>query len=255
MTGYLTMVRVSMRIQRADVMSPIIMAVLPLILTPFLLPGAQAQLQAAGFPDATGVEQVVPGFAALFGFLAVQQIVTGFARDHEWGTWWRLRAAPVSAVALMLGRSTCCLLIQLAQLAFVMTAGSLLFGYRPKGSLLAVCLVMFALAVLLVAFGVMLVTVFASPEHALVAASLGAMVMAGVGGALSPVSTFPQWAQVAAHASPAYWALDAMRTLTLTPSGLGDVAIALLAMTGFTVAFGLVAVLRFRPAQRKAGLS
>ncbi|WBU38792.1 ABC transporter permease [Homoserinibacter sp. YIM 151385] len=254
MTGFATMLRVSLRIQRGDLATPVVMAALPLILTPFLLPGAQAQLQASGYPSATGAEQVVPGFAALFGFLAVQQIVTGFGREHQWGTWERLRAAPVSAGALVLGRSTACLLVQLAQLTFVIAVGALVFGYRPQGSPAAIALVLLALAVMLVAFGVMLVAVFPSSEHALVAASLGGMVMAGVGGALAPVSSFPGWAQAVAHASPAYWALDAMRTLSLEPAGLADVAPALGALAGFTTAFALVAALRFRPAQRKAGL-
>lgn len=253
MTGLLTVMRTSLRIQRGDLATPIVMAVLPLVLTPFLIPGAQAQLQAAGYPHATGAEQVVPGFAALFGFLAVQQIVTCFGREHQWGTWERLRAAPVSTPALMLGRSTACLLVQLAQLALVMIAGALLFGYRPSGSRLGIALVLLTLAIMLVAFGVMLVAVFRSSEHALVAASLGGMIMAGIGGALAPVSSFPAWAQLIAHASPAYWALDAMRTLSLENADVGAVAPAWGAMLGFTTVFVIVAWLRFRLASHRAG--
>lgn len=255
MSGLLIVLRTSLRIQRGDIASPIVMAVLPLVLTPFLIPGAQAQLQASGYPEATGAEQVVPGFAALFGFLAVQQIVTGFGREHQWGTWDRLRAAPISALALVLGRSTACLLVQLAQLTFVVAAGALLFGYRPQGSLLSIALVLLVLAVMLVAFGVMLVAVFRSSEHALIAASLGGMVMAGIGGALAPVPSFPAWAQLAARGSPAYWALYALRTLSLEHSGFAEAAPALGAMIGFTTAFALVATLYFRPAQQKRGIN
>ncbi|MGO1810794.1 MAG: ABC transporter permease [Canibacter sp.] len=295
MSGLLIVLRTSLRIQRGDIASPIVMAVLPLVLTPFLIPGAQAQLQASGYPEATGAEQVVPGFAALFGFLAVQQIVTGFGREHQWGTWdrlraapisalalvlgrstacllvqqivtgfgrehqwgtWdRLRAAPISALALVLGRSTACLLVQLAQLTFVVAAGALLFGYRPQGSLLSIALVLLVLAVMLVAFGVMLVAVFRSSEHALIAASLGGMVMAGIGGALAPVPSFPAWAQLAARGSPAYWALDALRTLSLEHSGFAEAAPALGAMIGFTTAFALVATLYFRPAKQNRGIN
>lgn len=255
MTGLLTVLRTSLRIQRGDLATPIVMAVLPLVLTPFLIPGARAQLEASGYPDATGAEQVVPGFAALFGFLAVQQIVTGFGREHQWGTWERLRATPVSAPALVLGRGIACLIVQLAQLAFVMAAGVLLFGYRPSGSRLGIVLVVLTLAIMLVTFGVMLVAVFRSSEHALVAASIGGMVMAGIGGALAPVSSFPSWAQLVAHASPAYWALDALRTLSLEQAALADVAPALGAMLGFTAVFAIVAGVCFRPAQQKAGIT
>lgn len=150
MTGLLTVLRTSLRIQRGDIASPVVMTVLPLALAPFLLPGAQAHLRASGYPDATGAEQVIPGFAALFGFLAVQQIVTGFGREHQWGTWERLRGAPVSAPALVLGRSAVFLLVQVAQLAFVIAAGALLFGYRPTGSRIGIILVLLLLAVMLV---------------------------------------------------------------------------------------------------------
>jgi ABC-2 type transport system permease protein len=255
MTGMFIILRTSLRIQRGDIASPIVMAVLPLLLTPFLIPGARAQLQASGYPDATGAEQVVPGFAALFGFLAVQQIVTGFGREHQWGTWERLRAAPVSAPALVVGRSTACLLVQLAQLTFVILAGALLFAYRPNGSVPALMLALFSLSLMLVTFGVMLVAVFRSNEHALVAASVGGMVMAGIGGALAPVSSFPVWAQLVAHASPAYWALDALRSLSLDGASLFDVLPALGAMLGFTLVFAAIAAMRFKPAQHKTGLT
>lgn len=247
------MLRVSLRVQRGDLATPIVMAVLPLLLIPFLMPGARAQLLAEGFAGATGAEQVVPGFAVLFGFLAVQQIVTGFGQEHQWGTWERLRAAPVSAWALLAGRSVACLLVSWAQLAFVVGTGVLLFGYRPNGSIVGIVCVLGLLAVLLVAFGTMLVTVFRVTEHALVAASLGGMIMAGVGGALAPVASFPAWAQAVAHASPAYWALDAIRALSLEHAGFTNITPSLAMMTGFTLVFVVVAAACFRPAVRTRG--
>lgn len=254
MTGYMTVLRTSLRIQRGDLASPMVMAVIPILLIPFMIPGAQAQLHAAGYPNASGAEQAVPGFAALFGFLAVQQIVTGFGREHQWGTWERLRAAPISSPALLMGRSTACLLVQLAQLAAVVLAGVLLFGYRPTGSPWAIAVVFFVFAVMLVTFGIMLVAVFRSIEHGLVAASVGGMLMAGIGGALAPVQSFPEWAQALAYASPAYWALDALRTLSLESAGFAEVWPAITVMLGFKVLFAVVAAIRFRPSQRKVGL-
>jgi len=77
--------------------------------------------------------------------------------------------------------------------------------------------------------------------------------MAGLGGALAPVSSLPQWAQVVAHLSPAYWALIAMRSITLDHAGLVNVAGSLAMLLLFGAAFSAVAAWRFRPATAKIG--
>ncbi len=99
----------------------------------------------------------------------------------------------------------------------------------------------------------MLVAVFSTMDQALVIGNLGGMVMAGLGGALAPASTLPGWAQAIAHATPAYWALRALRDITLGGAGLADVAPVLLVLAGFTVAFILLAAVRFRPSDTKVG--
>ena len=82
---------------------------------------------------------------------------------------------------------------------------------------------------------------------------LGGMVMAGLGGALAPVSSFPGWVQSVAPFTPAYWVLDALRRLTLEHATLADVAPATGIALAFAAGFALIAALCFRSSAVKIG--
>ncbi len=234
--------------------APVVVTIaMPLLLAPFLVPAARAQLHLAGYTHANGSEQVVPGVAVMFAFMSSQLVGTLFFREHAWGTWDRLRASPASTLDIVLGKVAPLFAVQLAQAFLLLWLGGLLFGYHPNGSPVALVTVVTALAAMLVAFGVMLVALFSTMDMALVLGNLGGLVMAGLGGALTPVSSLPGWARTIAHGTPAYWALDALRAITLDHGGLGDVAEALGVLGLFTLLFGAVAAWRFRPALPKVG--
>jgi ABC-2 type transport system permease protein len=234
--------------------APMIVTIaMPLLLIGFLVPGARAQLHLAGYTSANGSELVVPGIAVMFSFLSTQLVGTLFFREHAWGTWDRLRVTGASTADLLVGKAIPLYVVQLAQLAVVLLAGRLFFGYRPTGSVLAIGAVVAVFVAALVAYGFMMVAVFDTMDLALVVGNLGGMVMAGLGGAFTPVATFPGWVQALAHATPAYWALDALGRISLDGADLGDVAGALGALAAFGVLFGAVTVWRFRPGRAKTG--
>src|SRR5437868_9051419 len=58
-------------------------------------------------------------------------------------------------------------------------------------------------------------TLFRSQLNAF--SNLGAMVLAGVGGALAPTSALPSWARTLAPATPSYWAMRGFRQVILHP--------------------------------------
>ncbi|MGA3184221.1 MAG: ABC transporter permease [Candidatus Dormibacteria bacterium] len=249
----LVLARLSGRLLLSDPAPMIITIAMPLILAPFLVPAARAQLQLAGYPRASGADQIIPGLAVLFAFLSTQLVGTLFFREHAWGTWDRLRASPATTADIVLGKVAPLYVAQLAQLGVLLAAGWLLFGYRPDGSMEALAAVAVVFTAMLVAYAVMLVAICPTMDMALVLGNLGGMVMAGLGGALAPVSSLPQWAQVVAHLSPAYWALIAMRSITLDHAGLVNVAGSLAMLLLFGAAFSAVAAWRFRPATAKIG--
>lgn len=249
----LTIARMNLLLQLRDPASPLVMIALPLVLVPFLLPGAAAQLHADGFPHANGTEQVLPGFAALFAFLSTQLIVVMFFREYPWGTWDRLRASAASTADILIGKAGVAVLVQLVELAAVMLIGSALFDYRPNGSVLALVLVLATFSLTLAGFGVMVVALVNTMDLALSIASVGGMFMAGLGGALAPVSSFPAWAAGIAHASPAFWALDAIRRISLHGAGVAEVLPAIGVLLAFALGFAAVGALRFRVDSAKTG--
>jgi len=245
--------RTNLLLQLRDPASHLLMVLIPLVLIPFLLPTARAQLQLEGFPHATGAEQVVPGFGILFAFLSVQQVITGFFDEHVWGTWDRLRASAASTLDILVGKVSVAFAIQLAQLLAVLGLGSLLYGFRPTGSVLALLLVVVLFSAVLCCFGVMIVALASSRDLALTVANLVGMLMAGVGGALGSTTGFPAWALTLAHLSPAYWAMQAVVRISLENAGVVQVLPALAALSAFGAVFLAIAVLRFRVEDSKTG--
>ena len=249
----LAIARTGTRLLLADPAPLTVTIVMPLLFAAFLMPATRAQLRAEGYAAATGAEQLVPGLGDKNTFLGVTLVGTLFFREHAWGTWDRLRASPASTLDVVVGKVVPLYVCQLLQLFVLFGAGRLLFGYRPSGSLLALAVVVAVFVAMLAAFGIMLVAVFSTMDQALVIGNLGGMLMSGLGGALAPATSLPGWAQAIAHASPAYWALNALRDITLKGAGLGDVARPLLVLTGFAVLFAIVAALRFRSSDTKVG--
>lgn len=249
----LAITRASARLLASDP-GPIIATIaMPLLLTAFLLPATRAQLRDAGFRSASGAEQLVPGMAILFAFLSTSMICMLFYREHAWGTWDRLRSSPASSVEVIVGKVIPLYLCLLAQMGVLFAAGALLFGYRPNGSWPAIGVVIAAFVATLVMFGVMLFAALSTLDQAMALGNLGGMVMAGLGGALTPASTLPGWARAIGHATPAYWTLQSLHDITLNHAGLSDLGPTLGVLAAFTVGFGLIAAWRFRPTDDKVG--
>jgi len=77
-------------------------------------------------------------------------------------------------------------------------------------------------------------------------ANLGAIVLAGIGGAITPSGSLPAGVGLVAPATPTYWAMRGFGDVILDGGGLGDVALPVTALLGFAGAFFLVAAFRFR---------
>lgn len=220
---FMAIARLNLLIQLRDPTPTILMTIIPLILTPFMIPSFKTLLISEGYASATGAEQVVPGMAVLFSFLSVQFIVQSFFDEHTWGTWPRLRSTAATPADIIMGKTAVIYLIQAVQLIVVLAAGSLLYGYRPNGSIAALVIVALVFSAVLTAFGVVLSLWIRSENTALALASLVGMLMAGIGGAIGSTSGFPGWARPVSKISPAYWALDAVHKVSLDSAGIGDV--------------------------------
>lgn len=171
----------------------IILLAMPVVIIVLGKSAYAAVLHGEGFRRANGSEQVVPGMALMFVFFMVTFASLAFFREHMWNTWDRLRALPIRNYEIVLGKVTPSFIIICAQQAFVFSLGFLLFGLRLRGSLAALICIDLAFAVWLMAFVLATVTLCHNLQQVLAISNLGAILFAGLGGALAPVRDLPAW--------------------------------------------------------------
>ena len=107
------------------------------------------------------------------------------------------------------------------------------------------------MTVFLVSLSMACVALFRTLNQLSAAVNVGAMVLGGLGGALAPVAVLPSWARAVAPLSPAYWALEGFRTVTLDDGTLTDVLVPVAALLGASALATLVAARRFRVSDEK----
>lgn len=245
--------RNDLRVLRRDPVFVVVFTTMPLFFMAFTKGAFGAALSAEYGGEFSGAEQVVPGATVLFSGFLVGNLGFGVFREHGWFTWERLRASPLSTTELMLGKAVSPILVLALQLAVMLGAGALIFDLEVRGSMTAFLLVAVGLAAMEVALGFMLLAICRSVLQLNAAANLGAMLLGGIGGAVTPVFLLPEWAQKVAPLTPAYWAMEGFTSVLVEPGGLSDVAKPVAVLCGFSVAFIVIAAMSFRTEDAKVG--
>lgn len=206
--------------------------------------GLALQLQYPG-QDISGAAFIVPAGAVLFSGFMVGNIGFWTFREHGWGTWERMRAADLSTGELLLGKTVVPVLTLAAQLTVLLGAGVVLFGLEPTGTWAAFLLVAAALAAMEIALGFFLLAVCRSVMQLNAITNAGTMVLGGLGGAMAPIELMPGWAQAIAPITPAYWAMQGFRKVTMEGAGVGDVLGPVGVLLLFGLVFAVIAISRF----------
>ena len=248
----LAIIRHEFRVMFTDPSTLIFILVIPLVMVALMRQLFDRQLAAEGFPGANGSEFAIPGMAVGFAAFGVSYAGFTFFRDHGWGTWDRLRAAPVTSVELIAGKVVPTVSVTVAQLSILFLLGGPLFGFSVTGSVLGIALIIVVLAVSLSAFGMAVTAVSRTMQQLNAIGSVGAFGMAMLGGTWVPVAAMPGWAQAVAPAMPTYWAMKGFRSVILEGGGVGSVMVPMLVLIGFGVAFTILAAMRFRLEEAKA---
>ena len=196
----------------------------------------------AGF---SGADLAAPGQATMFGFMSLSTIGFLFLGDHAWGTWNRVRSLGVRPWQIMAGKLGTAYLNQLAIFAFVMVMASLLFNLTVRGPIYALVVVELVMAAVVVGYCLIACAISNNQAQFNAFAYLGALVLAGLGGALTPFDTLPGWAQSVAPLTPTYWSVRAFEDVILNGGGIGDVALELAVLALFAVGFFVLGALLF----------
>lgn len=247
----LVLARHELRLLLGDSRSLILLFTLPLAVIAFFRPALELTLFAEGYIHADGSAQAVPGVAATFSLFLIGYVGLSFFRDHGWGTWDRLRVVPVRRWQLLAGKVIPLLLLAWVQLVVLFGVGFAVFDFRARGSVPALALLCVVLASVPVAGGLALVALARTVQQVNVVANLGAVVVAGMGGALVPLSFLPDVVRAVAPASPAYWAMGGFRAVILDGGGVGAVLVPVAVLALWSAVLTLVAASRFRFAEQK----
>jgi ABC-2 type transport system permease protein len=182
----------------------------------------------------------------MFVFMAAASSAEMIVRERRNHTLERLLAASVRRESIVLGTFMGMAAKALVQIVVFWTAGILIFNMRLGQSPGAVILLSLLMAVMSAAFAIMLATLARTERSAASIATVTSLVFAALGGCWWPLFITPRWMQFLAKATPHGWATTGFNKLILFSAEPSAVIPEMLALTAFAVAFGVVAVVRFR---------
>jgi ABC-2 type transport system permease protein len=191
-------------------------------------------------------DYVVPGYLVMFVFMAAASSAEMIVRERRNHTLERLLAAAVRRESIVLGTFAGMAAKALVQIMVFWTAGILIFNMRLGQSPGAVILLSLLVAVMSAAFAIMLATLARTERSAASIATVASLVLAALGGCWWPLFITPRWMQFIAKATPHGWATTGFNKLILFSADASAVIPEMLAVLGFAVVFGTIAIVRFR---------
>ncbi|WP_340539815.1 ABC transporter permease [Nocardioides sp. GXZ039] len=210
----------NVRLRLRDPGQAISYLVLPMILMVVLKP-----LYIRAVPG--GSTQVVIGLVVMFSVLAVGIAGSSILVERQWHTWDRLRQTRAGSAEILLGKVAPIYLLMLLQQTILLTFGCVVIGMPWPDSPVLVAVAILVWSFALLAIGAALATIARSLSELGAISDVGAMVLSSLAGALVPLSILPGWVEVAAHASPGYYALEMLRAAVAgdTRQVLGNAAV------------------------------
>lgn len=183
------------------------------------------------------------GMAVFFLFFTVQFGVTSLLEERSEGTLARLLAAPIGRGSILGGKLLVSFLLGVISMAVLVVATSLLFGAHWGNPLGVAVLIVAAIAA---AMGIMalIATLAKNAEQAANWQSVVAVVLGLLGGTFFPVSQAPGVLSTLTFFAPQAWFLRGLGDLR--GGSLGVVWVPVLAMLGFAVVTGGLALFRLR---------
>ena len=192
-------------------------------------------------------------YAHAFGGMAIQfmlfmgiDVGIGLLLLRQRGLWRRFRAAPLSKMVLLGSRATSAMLVGMLILTVVFAFARVVFEVKIEGSLLGFIGVCAAFSLMTAAYGLLIAALAKTPEAARGLAILATLLMVMMSGAWVPSFLFPSWMQTFTKVVPARWAMDGLDAMTWRGLGIEDALLPIAVLLESAVAFGAIAVWRFR---------
>ncbi|HEY8399095.1 MAG TPA: ABC transporter permease, partial [Flavihumibacter sp.] len=188
----------------------------------------------------------VPAWAIFGLFFITIPIAGNMIREREDGSLIRIKMIPGSYYPILLGKLGFYVLLGLLQFTVMIAVGYWLMPVLGLDSLhIGNAYGQIALAVLVIActataWGVMIGTLFQTPNQALPFGAISIVILSAIGGIWVPVEILPAALQGLARISPLFWSLDLINDLFLRGASFASIAPKILVLLAFTSAFILV---------------
>jgi len=172
-------------------------------------------------PDLSSARFLVPGLLA-FILMVTSVIATALAvvREKERGTMESLRATPLVAIELLVGKTLPYLLLGSAATAGTLVTARLLFDVRVRGSLLWLAAVSLVFLAVSLGWGILVSTIAETQQVAFQLGLLSSMLPTFIlSGFIFPISSMPRGLQLITHLFPARYYLTALREIILKGAG------------------------------------
>ncbi|MBN1425624.1 ABC transporter permease [Candidatus Fermentibacteria bacterium] len=197
-------------------------------------------------PNLSSPVFLLPGLVAfIMAISAVVATALAVAREKERGTIEALRATPLKAIELIVGKTIPYFVIGIAAATFCLAAAWAVFGMPMEGSLLWLALVTILFLAGSLGWGVFISTVADSQQVAfqlgLISSMLPNMLLSGF---IFPISSMPVVLRAITHVVPARYFLAALREIVLKGAGIGVWWQDALGLLAFTVAILVFATAR-----------
>jgi ABC-2 type transport system permease protein len=201
----------------------------------------------------SGVGVRYNGYAHSFGGMGIQFILfmgidVGVAMllQRQRGVWKRLRAAPLSRGVLLGSRATSAAIASMFILMVLFGFARVVFDVRIQGSMAGFLGVCAAFSLMTASWGLLIAALGKTPEATRGLSILTTLFLVMLGGAWVPTFIFPGWLQELTVVIPTRWAMDGLDATTWRGLGFSAAALPIALLTACALAFGSLAVMRFR---------
>ncbi|MDO8885959.1 ABC transporter permease [Candidatus Oleimmundimicrobium sp.] len=191
-------------------------------------------------------DYTVPGYLVMFVFFAAALSATMIVRERQNNTMERLLTGSASRESIIGGIFAGTAAKGLIQIFIFWTVGILVLHVDIGLAPAAVIILSVLMVIMSSAFSIMLATLVKTERSADSIAVLTSLVLAPLGGCWWPLFITPKWMQALAKITPHGWATTGFNKLILFGAEFNAVIPEMLALIGFAVVFGIIAIWRFR---------
>jgi len=154
-------------------------------------------------------ENLVPSYTVLFVFFLVNIMARSFISERELGTLRRLKLAPLSPTAILVGKNLPFYVLSLVQTSLLFACGRVLFGMSWGAQPLLLLPVIACTSLAATALGLMVATLIRTDAQVSAYANSMVLLLAGISGCFMPREWLPELMQDISLGTPHAWALIA----------------------------------------------